>query len=177
MEFDELEEEYKKKLEVRDLLPSIKEELNELEKQDTVKHYIELKTIYDENACMENKKDKEILKEIVRDKKINFNLSNYYIRYGRDLNATMTKEGVYILLPENHKSKFLKPPIKVAIYRNFENPNETIIIPMKDMEKFEKEHIVTTMNYENFEEEFQYFRTNVIYDELNTRKERQLYKS
>ena len=168
MEIKDIYDKYIEKLETRDLLPSIIEDINELEKNEEVKKYIELKTILEDNKDIFKNTDSEILKKILKKQIINFNIPEYYTCYGRNLNGGVTKTGEYYLLPEDQVISFFHRPLKVAKYRNYENPDDIVIIPMKEVEQFEKNHIITHLHGEDKDKEYHDSRYTVIISEFRT---------
>ena len=168
MEIKDIYDIYMKKLETRDLLPSILEDINELEQNEDVKRYIELKTILEDNKDLYQNTDNEVLKKLLKKQIISFNLPEYYTCYGRNLNGGVTKTGEYYLLPDDYVTSFFNRPIKVAKYRNYENPDDIVIIPMKEVEKFEKEHIITHLFEEDKDKEYYDSRYSVIVSEFRT---------
>ena len=176
MEIQELDEYYKSKLEIRDIMPSLIEELNELSEQDIIKKYLQLLKLVEENIDVYDKTDDEVLDEILSKQKVSINLPNYYVCLGQNLNGAVKDNGEYYLLPKEFQKSRLRPPIKVAILRNFEDPNDTIIIPMKNMEKFKEENIVTAIGDNKTEEEYYEYRKRVFKNELSSYKERELVK-
>ena len=168
MEIKDIYDIYTKKLETRDLLPSIMEDLDELEQNEEVKKYIELKKIYDENIDLYKNTDSEVLKKILKKQIISFNIPDYYTCYGRNLNGGVTKSGKYYLLPEDQVTGFFNRPVKVAKYRNYENPDDIVIIPMKEVEKFEKDHIITHLHDEDKDKEYFDSRYSVVKSEFRT---------
>ena len=176
MEIQELDEYYKNKLEIRDIMPSLIEELKELNEKDIIKKYTQLLKIVGENKDIYNKSDDEILDSILSKQKVNINLPNYYICIDQNLNGAVKENGEYYLLPKDYPIKRFHPPIKVALLRNFEDPNKTIVIPMKDMEKFKKDNIVTIMYKSKTEDDYFKYRKNVFKNELMNYKEKELIK-
>lgn len=168
MEIKDIYEIYREKLETRDLLPSIIEDIEELEQNEDIKRYIELKTVFEENKDLYKNTDNEILKKLLKTQIISFNLPEYYTCYGRNLNGGITKTGEYYILPDDYVSTFFHRPLKVAKYRNYENPDDIVIIPMKEVEKFEKDHIITHLSGEDKDKEYHDSRYSVVKSEFKT---------
>ena len=177
MKIQELDEYYKSKLEIRDIMPSLIEELNDLSEQDIIKKYLQLLKLVEENIDVYDKTDDEVLDEILSKQKVSINLPNYYVCLGQNLNGAVKDNGEYYLLPKEFQKSRLRPPTKVAVVRNFEDPNDKIIIPMKDMEKFKKENIVTPLGDNKSEEEYFEYRKRIFKNELSSYKQKELVKN
>ena len=176
MDIGELEEIFKNKIQIRDTLPSIKKEINELEEQDIIKKYIELRDLFDNNKELYNKTDNEILDIAIDNQNIDINLNGCYFLLGNEYKALMKKNGEYFILPEDSQFKMLFRPLQVAVYKNFEDPSDIIIVPLKDVEKFEKEHAIIKRLDEDPEKEYKKLRNLVYKDEIKEYKNKVLTK-
>lgn len=176
MNIGELEKIFKNKIQIRDTLPSIKKEINELEEQDIIKKYIELRDLFDNNKELYNKTDNEILDITIDNQNIDINLNGCYFLLGNDYKALMKKNGEYFILPEDSQFKMLFKPHQVAVYKNIEDPSDIIIVPLKDVEKFEKEHVVIRKNEDDAETEYKKLRNLVYKDEIKKIKNHVLTK-
>lgn len=175
MEIEDLENEYQKQLEIRDSLPFLLEELEGLKEDENVKNYIKISTLLNDYKDID-KSDDEILKNIIRNNKINLNLPDYYLGLGKNLSGSVNENGEYYILKKDYVAKRFNHVIKVAKYRSFEDPNDIVIIPMKEVEKFEKEHIITPLRGDNLDKEYNDYRVKIFKSELEGYKEMELTK-
>ena len=106
MKIEDIEEEYKKRLEVRDNLIIVKEELNDLEEDAKVIEYKYLKAYYDANKKMDNLDNDSILFSIIDDAELELDkLPEVYFCLGKNLKARINKKGEYYLIPQDEPKK------------------------------------------------------------------------
>ena len=178
MKIEDIEEEYNKKLEVRDNLSIVKEELNELEEDEKVKEYKYLKEYYDANKELDNLDDDSVLFSIIDDVELELDkLPEVYFCLGKNIKARMNKKGEYYILPQEDTTKGLfKKTTYVGIYKNFKNPHIIKIIPVGDIREFEEKYPILRAGGYSGEDEYIKLRRAVIRDELNNINSKKMEK-
>lgn len=178
MKIEDIKEEYNKKLEVRDNLNIVKEELKDLEEDEKVKEYLYLKSYYNNNKELDNLDDESILFSIIDNAELELEqLPECYFCLGSNFRARINKNGEYYLLPQEDKTiRLLKKPIFVGVYRNFKNPRITKIIPNSDVREFEEKYPIIRSGELDSEEEYKRLRRVVIQDELKYYNSKKLEK-
>lgn len=166
MKVEEISKTYNQKLELRDNLKIVEEELKKLEEKETVKNYIKLKSFYDDNKEFANKKDDEILNMIIDYEHLELELHDCYFCLGKNYKAKINENGEYYIISDNNKSKRFNSQINVGVYKSFEDPEKIIIIPIKEVEKFEEEHPILYSKKSDIEEYIR-LRRLVVKDELD----------
>ena len=176
MKIENIQEELNKKIEVRNNLIIIKEEMKKLEELDSVKKYLKLQSYYENNKEFDNKEDDEILSMLIDKKKLDLELENCFYCYGKNYKAGLRKNGEYYILPKDTVQKRFNSPIDVGIYRSFEDPNKTVIIPQKEIKEFEDNHPIIRASEENKDGEYNKLRRIVVKDKLGIMNKKELVK-
>ncbi|MBR6136793.1 MAG: hypothetical protein IKQ06_01405 [Bacilli bacterium] len=151
MDIQNLKEKYNNSLCIRDTLPAVKKEVEELEENPLVKRYLELSLFCKQNRDFDGKSDDQVLEFLLRtvssDEKEYFCLGKNYWGY-------LQKMGSYYLVQGDHK--LYSSPTMVGWYRNLYNPNDQVIIPVEETQAFEELYPVVHATSVN--PEIEYFR-------------------
>lgn len=145
--------------------------IKELLNDDKIKEFISLTKInindIDLDKITEAEEKEKIINDLIAFLNINMtsNTNNIYFYMG-DFEGKYEKNGRYgYLIKSNNQKLRLKKPTIVKVYRNIENSNDQVILPVNQCNEFEKENIIITSNdYYDTQKEF-------VKDALETNQE------
>ena len=136
--------------------------INELLLEDSVKEFISISKFDIKKLEIKEKTEDDIEKETI-DNIIYFinndnngDTNNIYYYIG-EFEARLRKDGGYGYLERrgNKNSFKLGSPKYVKVYRNIENSNDEVILPIKECNNFEKKNvIISSNNYNTVQREF-----------------------
>lgn len=145
--------------------------IKELLNDDKIKEFISLTKInindINLDKITETEEKENIINDLIAFLNINMtsNTNNIYFYMG-DFEGKYEKNGRYgYLIKSNNQKLRLKKPTIVKVYRNIENSNDQVILPVNQCNEFEKENIIITSNdYYDTQKEF-------VKDALETNQE------
>lgn len=160
MEIETFDRIISERKEIRDNLYRVKEELENLSKNDVVKRYIELKEYYSKYEFLYSLSDERIFNELLYTSSID-NLKVYFC-FGKDYIARCTKIGKYYI-PNSPNCGYGVP---AAVYKNLFNMYDEVIIPLEDCESFEKDNEVVFSKTNNPTNEYLDLRKDYYKNEM-----------
>ena len=158
----ELQEELKKKKNKLSEYNENVRRIKELLLEDNVKEFISISKFDIKKLNIKEKTEEDIKKEtidniiyFINDDR-NIDTNKIYCCLG-EFEGRLRKDGGYGYLErKSNKNSFtLVSPKYVKVYRNIENSNDEVILPIKECNNFEKKHLViNSNNYSMVQREF-----------------------
>ena len=150
MGIKDINERYEEKISIRNSLSTIGQEIDALEQNEVIKRYTRLLNYYDRNKRLEDKTDNELLDESIQSSDPVPELESTYFCMGKEYFGHSKKAGGYYL---SYGNKF-QAEVQLAFYKRLTGKPLEELIPLAEVEEFEKTHEIIYAQTKDPQNEF-----------------------